>query len=141
MIFQSADTNRDDASDIFENFESAGAALKQIAHYGQNIRDKAFRRWSYSLVQNMIVYGARNPPNYNLSVITINTTMHYTVNDNLLDERDVLAMADVMPNTSVRKVARETFLHEDFVVARDAKELVTDYIVEALRRDSGLPPL
>lgn len=62
--------------------------------------------------------------------------MHYTVNDNLLDERDVLAMASDMPNASVRKVARETFLHEDFVAAVDARQLVTEYVIEALNRDS-----
>ncbi|XP_053619355.1 lipase 3-like [Plodia interpunctella] len=109
-----------------------GAALKQIAHYGQNIRDKAFRRWNYGLIQNLRIYGKVAPPAYDLSLITANVTMHYTVNDNLLDERDVLAMAADMPNTVVRKVARDTFLHEDFVLAKDVKELVTDFMIESM---------
>lgn len=120
------------------NEDMPGAALKQVAHYGQNIRDQTFARWSYGSIQNLFVYGSRNPPVYDLSLITIDVTMHYTVNDNLLDEKDVLAMAEVMPNTKVRKVARESFLHEDFVVARDAKELVTDYVIKTWRRESGL---
>lgn len=55
------------------------------------------------------------------------------MSDDLVDERDVLAMAAVMPNAQVRKVARETFLHEEFITALDAKELVTDYIIEQIR--------
>ncbi|KOB70424.1 putative lysosomal acid lipase [Operophtera brumata] len=128
----------EESSSLFDNYDPAGAALKQIAHYGQNIRDKSFARWSYGSIQNLFIYGSRNPPKYDLSLITIKVTMHYTVNDNLLDERDVLSMANDMPNTTVRKVARETFLHEDFVAASDAKELVTEYVIEALKRDSGL---
>lgn len=58
--------------------------------------------------------------------------MHYTVADTLLDERDVLAMAADIPNAKVRKVAKDTFLHGDFVAADDCKELVTDYIIEAM---------
>lgn len=140
LVFQRSVTNTD-VNDIFDNNEAAGAALKQIAHYGQNVRDKAFRRWSYGIIQNLIVYGTRSPPAYDLSRITINVTMHYTVSDILLDEKDVLNMATDMPNTLVRKVARETFGHADFVFAADAKELVTDYILQALRIDSGLASL
>ncbi|XP_026759062.2 lipase 3-like [Galleria mellonella] len=109
-----------------------GAALKQIAHYGQNIRDKSFRRWNYGAIRNREIYGSTSPPIYNISLITANVTMHYTVNDNLLDERDVLAMANDMPNTVVRRVARDDFLHADFVAAFDAKDLVTDYIIESM---------
>lgn len=58
--------------------------------------------------------------------------MHYSVADNLLDERDVLAMAADMPNANVRRVARDTFTHSDFVIGSDAKALLTDYIIEVV---------
>ncbi|CAG4983869.1 unnamed protein product [Colias eurytheme] len=109
-----------------------GSALKQFAHYGQNIRDKKFRRWSYGLIRNLSKYGSITPPEYDLSKITVDITMHYTVNDMLLDEQDVLEMAAVIPNASVRRIPRETFTHTDFVTAEDAKELVVDYIVNSL---------
>lgn len=59
--------------------------------------------------------------------------MHYTVGDVLLDERDVLSMVGVMPNAVARKVARDSFLHQDFTAAADVKELVTDYIIQAIK--------
>ncbi|XP_059055053.1 lipase 3-like [Achroia grisella] len=124
-----------DVPDMF-----GGAALKQIAHYGQNIRDKAFRRWDYGAVKNNEVYGTVTPPIYDLSLITANVTMHYTINDRLLDERDVLAMARDMPNTVPRKVARDDFLHADFVIALDAKELVTNYMIESMLQAENMEP-
>lgn len=112
----------------------AGASIKQYAHYGQNINDRSFRRWYYGPITNLRVYGSISPPAYDLSKISAQVTMHYTVSDELLDERDVLAMAEVIPNCKVRKVARDSFTHTDFVMASDAKELVTDYIIEELNK-------
>ncbi|XP_026759065.1 lipase 3-like isoform X2 [Galleria mellonella] len=115
-----------------------GAALKQIAHFGQNIRDKTFRRWNYGAIRNRQIYGSSTPPAYDLSLITANVTMHYTVSDILLDERDVLAMVNDMPNARARKVPREDFSHLAFVSAADSKELLTDYILEATLRIENL---
>lgn len=59
--------------------------------------------------------------------------MHYSMNDTLLDERDVLAMVDDMPNAKARRVARDSFDHTDYITALDARELVTDFIIDAIR--------
>ncbi|CAH1639490.1 unnamed protein product [Spodoptera littoralis] len=122
---------------ITNNYNAAtdqpGAALKQMAHYGQNIRDKLFRRYHYGSAGNQEKYGSELPPKYDLSKITTFVTMHYTLNDNLLDERDVLAMVADIPRAVARQVARTSFEHGDFVAAADAKELVTDYIIEEIK--------
>lgn len=112
----------------------SGASIKQYAHYGQNIRDSKFRKWNYSPLKNLIKYGTLTPPEYDLSLVTANITMHYTVGDVLLHEQDVLDMAKVMPNTKVRRIARDTFSHFDFVLASDSRELVHDYIVKRLSK-------
>ncbi|XP_069360899.1 lipase 3-like [Maniola hyperantus] len=112
----------------------AGASIKQYAHFGQNIRDSRFRSWNYGVLGNILTYGRFAPPSYNLRLISAEITMHYTVSDILLDERDVLDMARVMPNTKVRRVARDSFTHTDFVIAPDSRTLVTDYILEELNK-------
>nr|XP_049692253.1 lipase 3 [Helicoverpa armigera] len=122
--------------------DQAGAALKQIAHYGQNIRDKKFRRFHHGRQANQAAYNDTTPPIYDLSLITSPVTMHYSLSDHLLDERDVLAMVADMPNAIARKVARDSFLHSDYVIALDAKELVTDYIIEdIIRADLAARPV
>ncbi|XP_045771400.1 lipase 3-like [Maniola jurtina] len=112
----------------------AGASIKQYAHFGQNIRDRRFRSWNYGVLGNILTYGRLSPPAYNLRAINADITMHYTVSDILLDERDVLNMARVIPNAKVRRVARDSFTHTDFVIAPDSKTLVTDYIIEELNK-------
>lgn len=109
-----------------------GGSLKLVAHFGQNIRDRTFRRWNYGSLRNQQIYGTRNPPAYNLSLITVNTVFHYTLNDSLVGVMDVLAMAEDVPNSEVRKVARDSFLHEDFATAPDVKDLVTDYMIDTM---------
>ncbi|XP_063899720.1 lipase 3-like [Helicoverpa armigera] len=112
--------------------DQAGAALKQIAHYGQNIRDRQFRRYHHGRQANQAAYNETSPPLYDLSLITAPVAMHYSLSDDLLDERDALAMVADMPNAKARKVARDSFLHTDYVEALDAKELVTDYVIEEI---------
>ncbi|CAH0724584.1 unnamed protein product, partial [Brenthis ino] len=126
---------KDAMSKIFGPIEIlAGASIKQYAHYGQNIHDKQFRRWYYNPITNLIKYGSLVPPTYNISGITADVTLHYTMSDELQAEQDVLAMAETMANCKTRRVPRDGFSHNDFVAADDAKELVTDYIIEELKK-------
>ncbi|KPJ09425.1 Lipase 3 [Papilio machaon] len=112
-----------------------GGSIKQFAHYGQNIRDRAFRRWNYGIARNLQIYGWERPPPYDLKKITTKVTLHYTLNDKLVDVRDILAMAHDLRHADIRKVPRDSFLHEEFVTAKDAKELVTVYIIDAIAKD------
>ncbi|XP_022126060.2 lipase 3 [Pieris rapae] len=109
------------------------ASLKQLSHFGQNIRDKTFRRWDYSLLENFFHYGSLTPPEYNLRRVNVDITMHYTIADTLLDERDVLAMVNDLPNAKARKVPKDNFSHYDFVQSSFVKPLVTDYIISDLK--------
>ncbi|XP_073958275.1 lipase 1-like isoform X2 [Choristoneura fumiferana] len=110
---------------------AGGGAVKQFIHFSQNVRQKQFCRWDYEK-QNKQVYGTDYPPNYDLGLITANTTLHFGMGDNLVNYKDVADMANDMPNARTRKVARDDFGHSDFTDSFDAKELVYDYIIEAL---------
>ncbi|XP_063549205.1 lipase 3-like [Cydia strobilella] len=114
--------------------DMGGSSLKQIVHFGQNIKDGRFRRWDYGPLTNLRVYRTLTPPSFDLSKITVDVTMHYSLSDIVLHEIDVLAMAAVMPNTKARKIERNTFRHEDYIFSKDSKELVNDYIIEALHQ-------
>ncbi|KAI5638940.1 lipase 3-like [Phthorimaea operculella] len=113
--------------------EFGGTSMKTLFHYFQNVRDKKFQRFNYG-TDNVAKYESATPPLYNLSAITSKVTMHYGAADRVLDERDVLAMVKDMPNAMARKVARDTFEHSDFLLAEDAKEMVTDYIIESIKK-------
>ncbi|XP_026319815.1 lipase 3-like [Hyposmocoma kahamanoa] len=132
-IMESYDDDRLPGYFLFQG----GASLKQIAHYGQNIKDDSFRQWDYGAVGNIANYGTRTPPVYNMSLITSDVEIHYTVSDTLVGVGDVYAMAEDMPNCKLRRVARENFGHGDFVEAKDARELVTAHIIEVIQNYDG----
>lgn len=81
---------------------------------------------------NIANYGTLRPPIYNLSLITAEVELYYTVSDALVGVEDVIAMADDIPNSRLRRVARESFRHVDFIAADDVRELVTVHIIEGI---------
>ncbi|XP_063395700.1 lipase 3-like [Cydia fagiglandana] len=99
--------------------EMGGSSLKQIAHFAQNIKDGSFRRWDYGPLTNLRVYRSLTPPSFDLSKVTVDVTMHYSLSDIVLHEIDVLAMAAAMPNTKARKIEKDTFRHEDYIFSKD----------------------
>ncbi|GBP43580.1 Lipase 1 [Eumeta japonica] len=108
----------------------AGSALKQVAHFGQNIDSVRFQRWDFGSLQNLFNYGTRNAPTYDLSRVTAKTVLHYSLADTLVGEEDVFALNGVLTDSEVRKVERTDFNHFDFGWAEDAKELVYDFIIQ-----------
>lgn len=110
-----------------------GAALKQIAHYGQCIRSGNFQRWDFGLRGNREVYGTLTPPLFDMSKMTVNTTLHYALADNLVGPQDILDMERILPNAISRLVADDAFTHTSFVSDTNAKELVTGYVIEQLK--------
>lgn len=117
-----------------EDSETAGTSIKQIAHFGQNIKTQTFRRWDYGKRGNMEIYETETPPEYDLSEVTVNVTFYYSIGDNLVFEKDVLDMARDMENCAALSVPRSTFQHFDFIVNPDVKFLVTDHIVDNIKK-------
>lgn len=73
------------------------------------------------------------PPQFDLSLIDVDITLHYTIADNVVGEGDILEMERVLPNAVARKVASDTFSHVGFIFNTDVKELVTDYMLAKLK--------
>ncbi|XP_004922003.2 lipase 1 [Bombyx mori] len=112
----------------------AGASIRQVAHYGQIIRFDAFRRYDHDPIRNLINYGQLQPPNYDLSKITVPAYLHYGLKDRQVDYRDLYLLARKLPNTiGVYKVARDSFNHFDFLWASDVKEMFYDRLLEHLK--------
>lgn len=61
----------------------AGAATKQLLHYGQLIRNKnlVFKQFDYGLPGNLLKYKATQPPEYDLSRVSALTYLMHSSND------------------------------------------------------------
>lgn len=113
----------------------AGASVRQLAHYGQSIDNKSFRRYDQgSFIANRRVYGSRRPPQYDLSKVTTPVFLHYSDRDPLAHVRDVDTLwAELGRPVGKFRVQMTTFSHLDFLWGIDAKELVYDRVINLIR--------
>ncbi|XP_023936767.2 lipase 3-like [Bicyclus anynana] len=112
----------------------AGVALRQIAHYGQSIASGEFKRYDHGPVTNRRRYGTATPPRYNLSKISAPVYLHYSETDPLGDIKDVERLFTELGNLAGRiRVPMRVFSHVDFIWGVDAKTLVYNDIIRAMR--------
>ncbi|XP_029170659.1 lipase 3-like isoform X2 [Nylanderia fulva] len=119
---------------IFGHFP-AGAAMKQIVHYGQSIISGNFRKYDYGAKANLKLYGSTQPPKYNLERVKVPVAIFYSDNDLLTHYTDVQKLINRLPNViEVKKVPYEKFNHIDFLWGRDARTLLYNRIVIMLKK-------
>lgn len=117
----------------------AGASTKQIVHYAQLIKTGfwitagKFRQYDYSFIGNMLRYQSFSPPTYNLAKIRVPISLHYGVNDWLVNVKDVDRLEEDLGNVFAKiRVPHESFNHLDFMWAKDVKELLYDKILSLM---------
>ncbi|XP_061713560.1 lipase 1-like [Cydia pomonella] len=116
----------------------SGSSVRQLTHYGQNIRFGTFSRFHYGHIQNLITYGRVDPPPYNLNLITARTYLHYALNDIEADFRDILLLKESLPNARAIQAPRHSFNHIDFIWSMDARDQVYETALQMMREAERL---
>ncbi|CAD0205237.1 unnamed protein product [Chrysodeixis includens] len=88
---------------LFGHFP-AGTSLRNMARYGQSMRSKRFQKFDYGREQNLVVYGREEPPEYNLSAVTVPLVCLYGRNDGIVDTRDIAWLIPQLPNVLEAKM-------------------------------------
>ncbi|EFN63402.1 Gastric triacylglycerol lipase [Camponotus floridanus] len=65
---------------VIFNHHPAGASAKTILHFAQVIESDKFRKYDYGRVKNLLIYHSTEPPNYDLSNITVSVALFYDNN-------------------------------------------------------------
>lgn len=116
----------------------AGFSVKQLVHYGQEIRSGHFRQYDYGLA-NLIHYGRTEPPAYNVTKITAPTAAYYAKNDFFAAVTDVQKLIKQLPNVVVdHLVENKLFNHLDFILAKDVKSLLFDDVIANVKKYNPL---
>ncbi|XP_030767117.1 lipase 3-like [Sitophilus oryzae] len=111
-----------------------GISIKELYHFGQEIRSGYFRQYDYG-VGNLIRYGSLEPPSYNVSKITCPVAAYYGKNDFFVATKDVEHLFQQLPNVVVSHLLEyEAFNHLDFVTAIDVKAMVYDMLFETIKK-------
>lgn len=113
----------------------AGSSTKQFLHYAQSIRSGKFRKWDYGMFKNLKVYGSISPPKYDLGKVKAPVALHYSHNDWLAAETDVLKLYKYLGNPIGRfLVTDRQFNHLDYMWAKDVDTLVYNAVFSLMTR-------
>ncbi|KAG8230454.1 hypothetical protein J437_LFUL009942 [Ladona fulva] len=111
----------------------AGTSTRAALHFAQEINSRHFRRYDYGIIGNLRNYGSLSPPDYDLNLITAPVYLHYSDNDWMANEQDVLDLYKGLGNVkAMLPVPHLQFNHLDFLWATDVKELLYDKILSLM---------
>ncbi|KPJ14387.1 Lipase 1 [Papilio machaon] len=108
----------------------AGSSTLQLVHYGQLVQNGRFCRYDRGVKDNLMIYGSKLPPDYDLSVITVPIVLYYSENDWLCDQRDV----EILKRHLKVKIDNyiKDFNHLDYLYADVAKDLIYLSIIKQI---------
>ncbi|XP_052863647.1 lipase 1-like [Anopheles cruzii] len=109
---------------VFLGHFPAGASLRQLHHFSQIIRTGRFAQ-----------YGSPREPLYNLSRALVPVVVYYGLNDNVINFRDALQLADEVPYLAgLYQIEDPLFTHSDFILAKNAARLLNTRVLWELDR-------
>ncbi|CAG9088093.1 unnamed protein product [Plutella xylostella] len=124
---------------IIVSHTPAGASVKQVLHYGQEIGKPNFRRYDHGIIKNLLKYGSRIPPNYDLRKVTSRVYLYYGANDPLVSVTDVFALNDQLPNVGgMFRVPMDEFTHIDFAFGINAPTLVYEPMISRILKEDAV---
>ncbi|XP_029159665.1 gastric triacylglycerol lipase-like isoform X1 [Nylanderia fulva] len=121
--------------DIISHFPAGGSAYI-LMQYAQAIESGKFRQYDYGHAKNLLIYNSMEPPDYNLSKITVPIALFYGPGDTLVDIVDLKRLFCALSNVmDVYAVPWSNFNHVDFIWAKDAPKLVYERIFRIMKKE------
>ncbi|XP_029171213.1 lipase 3-like isoform X2 [Nylanderia fulva] len=118
--------------------DPAGTSIKAFVHYAQVHQSGKFRKFDYGSAKNLLMYNSVEPPDYDLTKITVPIALLYASNDLVADPVDVKRLYDLLPNViDMYEVPWPKFNHADFIWAKDVAKLVYERIFQILRGENS----
>ncbi|XP_039754173.1 lipase 3-like [Pararge aegeria] len=121
---------------VFLSKLGTGTSWKTAVHFAQEITAGGrFQQFDYGKKDNLKVYGSEQPPEYDLSKITLPIKLFWAENDLLSSEKDVKLLFEKLPSTTeIYKVPDPDFNHLDYLWAVDAPTIINDKVLHSLNK-------
>jgi len=119
----------------------AATSVKNMAHWGQWVRNDKFDMFNYGETGNQEHYGQKDPPLYNISAIPLSLPIALFTggNDYLADPRDVANLQSDLKNYQPAVFDIVDYAHMDPVLAFDAYQLDYPTLFDILAKHA-VPP-
>ncbi|KPJ06301.1 Lipase 1 [Papilio machaon] len=119
-----------------------GTSVKDLIHFAQVSLRRKFANYDYGIEGNMQTYNLTEPPEYNLSAITMRVALLYGANDKLSTVEDVAILRSKLPNViKYLLIPRKLMNHVDFVSGRHMEDYLFPYIFDTLNgTDNNVNP-
>ncbi|XP_050671331.1 lipase 1-like [Leptidea sinapis] len=115
----------------------AGTSLRNMARYGQSLNAEDFQKYDFGETVNVVKYGSKKPPGYNLSSISLPVVIIYGANDHLVDTKDISWLVDKLPNViGLEEVADPLWNHFDSVGSQHFNKMIWPTVNRYLERFS-----
>ncbi|XP_070157111.1 lipase 3-like [Polyergus mexicanus] len=119
---------------VILSHDPAGSSTKTFLHYLQAFQTNKFRQYDYGRKRNLLMYNSTEPPDYDLTNITVPIALFYGANDWLVNISEVQKLSRLLPNVmDMYEVPWPKFNHVDFVWAKDAPKLVYKRILKLIK--------
>ncbi|XP_053603529.1 lipase 1-like [Plodia interpunctella] len=115
-----------DKIDVIDSHIPAGASTKTLAHFIQGYRNKQFQRFDYGLRKNLLLYSSIQPPDYDVSKVTVPLSLFVSESDRLSDISDVKILVPKLRNIKRYFEFNRTldFTHIEFAYGRRVNEYI-----------------
>jgi len=119
-------------SDVYYTHFPAGTSLMDINHWGQMITSGLTQMYDYGTKGNKRHYKQKDAPLYNVTGLSVPTSLFYGGNDYLADVRDVEMIRETIPDAVVYDLYLDGFNHLDFVWGITAYKHVYNVIIQQI---------
>ncbi|XP_028038939.1 lysosomal acid lipase/cholesteryl ester hydrolase-like [Bombyx mandarina] len=113
----------------------SGTSRKNLIHLAQSGKYKRFAYYDAGAEENIRLYGRKEPPLYDLSVVTMKVAIFAGNNDKLVVLKDTARLRDELTNVvEYRVLEPRKWNHLDFVWGRNANKFLFPYIFKLLQK-------
>ncbi|XP_015112842.1 lipase 3 isoform X1 [Diachasma alloeum] len=115
-------------------YAPAGASLKMLYHYLQNVNSGGFHKYDYeSSAANLQHYGQRTPPEYNLRNVEAPVVLIYIKTDFFAPEISTRILEEHLPNVVVSEAVRDKdFIHSDFILHKNGGDIIHGRVIQLI---------
>lgn len=111
----------------------------QTLHYLQLQNSGRFCQYDYGTKENLKRYGSKIPPDYPIGNITTPIALVYSLNDNLVNIKDVQHLAKILPNVVYdRMLPYKSWNHATMFLNDNSIELVHIDLIKNMKKFENL---